>query len=55
MSIEEYAQQMGISLFAARAAYSRNEIPFIRVGKLIRIPRSFIDQQLQTAMQGVSE
>ena len=48
-SVEEAAEFLGISRAGAYIAIRRGEIPHIRIGRSILIPRHALEQLLETA------
>jgi excisionase family DNA binding protein len=51
-SIDEAAERLNISRNSAYAAAHRGEIPVIRLGSLLRVPRAKLDRMLGLADQG---
>jgi excisionase family DNA binding protein len=49
VTVEEAAQVLGISRALAYEAVRRGEIPHIRIGKRILVPRTALDRLLQAA------
>ena len=49
LTVEETASALGISRNAAYEGVRRNEIPSIRVGRRILVPRAALDRLLEKA------
>ena len=49
MTVEEAAAALGISRAFAYEAVTRNEIPHVRIGRRILIPRAALDRMLGNA------
>jgi excisionase family DNA binding protein len=47
LSVPEAAEATGLDVKTVRAAIGRGEIPGQRIGRLIKIPRWWVDQQRQ--------
>lgn len=52
MSVEEAAQELGICRNAAYAAVKEGQIPSIRIGRRLIIPRAAFERMLQRAEAG---
>jgi excisionase family DNA binding protein len=48
MTIDEIAEELGISRNAAFAAAHRGEIKYVRFGKSMRVPKSWIQRLSET-------
>jgi excisionase family DNA binding protein len=55
MSVEEVANRLGISRNGTYEACRRGEIPNLRIGRRIVIPRAAFERLLATAEAGVSD
>lgn len=51
MSVELFAEIMGISPNSAYKAVHSGDVPVIRIGKLMRIPTSWVREQLLVKQQ----
>jgi len=51
-SVDEAADLLGIGRGAAYEAVKAGEIPSVRIGKLIRIPRAALHKMLENAKGG---
>ena len=51
MTVREAAEVLGIGLNSAYEAIGRGEIPHIRIGRSIRVPRAALEQLLVGASQ----
>ena len=51
MKVEEAAAQLGISRNAAYEAVRRGEIPAVKIGKRILVPKVAIDRMIQEALR----
>ena len=49
MSVPEAGAKLGLSRGGAYAAAERGEIPTIRIGKLLKVPRVAFDRMLERA------
>jgi excisionase family DNA binding protein len=49
MSVDETAKRLGISRNSAYQAIREGEIPFIRFGKLLRVPVKAFERMLEEA------
>lgn len=49
VSIEDAAQELGISRNSAYLAAKRGEIPTIKIGRLLLVPRAALDRMLTGA------
>jgi excisionase family DNA binding protein len=47
ISIEEAAQKLGVGRNTAYEAAHRGEIPTIRIGRLLRVPKAGIERMLR--------
>lgn len=50
ITIPEAAQELGISRNGAYEAAKRGEIPIVRIGRRLLVPRDAIDQMLRRAL-----
>lgn len=50
LSVEEAARKIGLGRAAAYAAVHRGEIPSIRFGKRILVPKAALEQALQVTV-----
>jgi excisionase family DNA binding protein len=44
LSVPEAAEETGLDVKSVRAAVARGDIPGLRIGRLIKIPRYWVDQ-----------
>ncbi len=51
MTVREAAEALGIGLNSAYEAIARGEIPHIRIGRSIRVPRTALEQLLVGAVE----
>ena len=51
MTVREAAEVLGIGLNSAYEAIGRGEIPHIRIGRSIRVPRTALEQLLVGAVE----
>ena len=49
LTVEEAAEALGISRPSAYAAARSGELPTIRIGRLLRVPKLALEQKLQGA------
>lgn len=54
-TVQEVYEITGFSRVTLYRAISRNEIPTVRIGAAMRIPKSWVDQQLASATTAVVE
>lgn len=47
MTVPEAGQMLGLSRNAAYAAAERGEIPTIRIGRLLKVPKAALDRMLE--------
>ncbi len=48
LTVEEAASELNIKVSRVRAAIFRREIPFVKIGQLVRIPKAKLHEYLQT-------
>jgi excisionase family DNA binding protein len=53
LNLPEVARQLGITERGVREKIWRKELPFVRVGKLVRIPETELSQFMK-ALRGIS-
>ena len=53
-TVEETAEMLGISRNAAYEAARRGEIPTIKIGRRVLVPRAALDRMLQGNSQSVT-
>jgi excisionase family DNA binding protein len=49
MTVPEAGAKLGLNRYAAYAAAKRGEIPTIKFGKLLKVPKAAFDRMLETA------
>lgn len=50
LTVEEAAQELNIKVSRLRTAIFRKEIPYIKIGSLVRIPRDELHEHLNKAI-----
>jgi excisionase family DNA binding protein len=52
LSVAEAAEMLGISRWNAYERIKQNELPVLRFGRIIRVPRATVDSMLQGVVPG---